>query len=114
MASTDHSPRAGQNADRWALTPDARGELFRAFEAVEFCSGLSSLLQGESLHRVAQGMDIASHRVPLGVCAGLSPFNFPAMIPLFMFPVSIACGNTFVLKVPASNLSPLSALPERQ
>ena len=67
---------------------------------VEHCASLPSLLQGESLQNVATSIDIHSHRVPLGVCGGIAPFNFPVMIPLWMFPMAITCGNTYVLKVP--------------
>ena len=56
-------------------------------------------MQGESLNNVATGMDIHSYRTPLGVCGGIAPFNFPVMIPLWMFPIAITCGNTYVLKV---------------
>ena len=73
--------------------------MFRGLEVVEFCASISSLLQGESLNGVAAGMDITSHRVPLGVCGGIAPFNFPVMIPLWMFPIAITCGNSYVLKV---------------
>lgn len=68
---------------------------------VEFCTNIASIIQGESLNNVAKGMDITSYRVPLGVCSGIAPFNFPVMIPLWMFPVAITCGNTYVLKVPS-------------
>ena len=66
---------------------------------VEHCASLSSLLQGETLQNVASGIDISSFRVPLGVCAGIAPFNFPVLIPLMIFPMAIVCGNTFVFKV---------------
>ena len=59
---------------------------------------MPSLLQGETLENVTSHMDIVSYRQPLGVCAGVTPFNFPAMIPLWMYPPALACGNTFVLK----------------
>lgn len=65
---------------------------------VEHCCGVTNLQLGETLPSIAKDMDTISIRVPLGVCAGITPFNFPAMIPLWMFPVAIVCGNTFVLK----------------
>jgi malonate-semialdehyde dehydrogenase (acetylating)/methylmalonate-semialdehyde dehydrogenase len=77
---------------------DARGEVRRGIEAVEFACGMPSLIMGDALPNVARGIDSVSVRYPLGVCAGITPFNFPAMIPLWMFPLAIAAGNTFVLK----------------
>jgi malonate-semialdehyde dehydrogenase (acetylating) / methylmalonate-semialdehyde dehydrogenase len=77
---------------------DARGEVRRGIEAVEFACGMPSLMMGDALPDVARGIDSLSMRYPLGVCAGITPFNFPAMIPLWMFPIAIAAGNTFVLK----------------
>jgi malonate-semialdehyde dehydrogenase (acetylating) / methylmalonate-semialdehyde dehydrogenase len=77
---------------------DARAEVRRGIEAVEFACGMPSLMMGDALPDVARGIDSVSTRHPLGVCAGITPFNFPAMIPLWMFPIAIAAGNTFVLK----------------
>jgi malonate-semialdehyde dehydrogenase (acetylating) / methylmalonate-semialdehyde dehydrogenase len=77
---------------------DARGSLQRGLEVVEFACGIPHLLKGEFSENVGTGIDAYSLRQPLGVCAGITPFNFPAMVPLWMFPVAIACGNTFVLK----------------
>jgi len=77
---------------------DARAEVRRGIEAVEFACGMPSLMMGDALTDVARGIDSSSVRYPLGVCAGITPFNFPAMIPLWMFPIAIAAGNTFVLK----------------
>jgi malonate-semialdehyde dehydrogenase (acetylating) / methylmalonate-semialdehyde dehydrogenase len=77
---------------------DARGEVTRGIEVVEFACGIPHLLKGEFSDNVGGGVDCWSLRQPLGVCAGITPFNFPAMVPLWMFPVAIACGNTFVLK----------------
>jgi malonate-semialdehyde dehydrogenase (acetylating)/methylmalonate-semialdehyde dehydrogenase len=77
---------------------DARGEVTRGLEVVEFACGLPHLLKGERSEDVSSGVDAFSVRQPLGVMAGITPFNFPAMVPLWMFPVAIACGNTFVLK----------------
>jgi malonate-semialdehyde dehydrogenase (acetylating) / methylmalonate-semialdehyde dehydrogenase len=77
---------------------DARGEVVRGREVVEFVCGISQLLKGEFSDQVSTGVDSHSFRQPLGVVAGITPFNFPIMVPLWMHPVAIACGNTFVLK----------------
>lgn len=95
------------NADRLAdqLTAehgkthsDALGEVSRGLEVIEFSCGIPQLLKGEFTDNVGTGIDVCSLRQPLGVVAGITPFNFPAMVPLWMFPIAIACGNTFVLK----------------
>ena len=77
---------------------DARGSVQRGAEIVEFACGIPQLLKGEINENVARQVDSYSIRQPMGVCAGITPFNFPAMVPMWMFPVAIACGNTFVLK----------------
>jgi malonate-semialdehyde dehydrogenase (acetylating)/methylmalonate-semialdehyde dehydrogenase len=77
---------------------DAKGEATRGLEVVEFATGIPQLLKGEFTEQVGTGVDSWSMRQPLGVVAGITPFNFPAMVPMWMFPVAIACGNTFVLK----------------
>ena len=77
---------------------DARGEVVRGLEVVEFVCGLPQLLKGEFSDQVSSDVDAHSFRQPLGVCAGITPFNFPAMVPMWMHPVAIATGNTFVLK----------------
>ena len=77
---------------------DARGSVQRGAEIVEFACGIPQLLKGEFNESVATDMDSYNVRQPLGVCAGITPFNFPAMVPMWMFPVALACGNTFVLK----------------
>jgi malonate-semialdehyde dehydrogenase (acetylating) / methylmalonate-semialdehyde dehydrogenase len=77
---------------------DARGELVRGVEVVEFACGIPQLLKSEFTENVGTSIDSWSIRQPVGVCAGITPFNFPAMVPMWMFPVAIACGNTFVLK----------------
>jgi malonate-semialdehyde dehydrogenase (acetylating) / methylmalonate-semialdehyde dehydrogenase len=77
---------------------DALGEVARGIEVVEFACGIPHLLKGEFSRNVGPEIDTHSDRQPLGVCAGITPFNFPAMVPLWMHPVAIACGNTFVLK----------------
>jgi malonate-semialdehyde dehydrogenase (acetylating)/methylmalonate-semialdehyde dehydrogenase len=87
---------------------ESRGDLRRGMEMVEFACGIPSLLMGESLENVARGIDCETIRQPLGVCVGITPFNFPAMVPLWMYPVALACGNTFVLK--PSEKVPLTAI----
>ena len=77
---------------------DAKGSLTRGLEVVEFACGIPHLLKGEFSENVGTDVDSWSIRQPLGVCAGITPFNFPAMVPMWMFPISIACGNTFILK----------------
>jgi len=77
---------------------DAHGELQRGIEVVEFACGIPHLLKGEYSDSVSAGVDSWSLRQPLGVCLGITPFNFPAMVPMWMYPIAIACGNTFVLK----------------
>ncbi|WP_312240531.1 CoA-acylating methylmalonate-semialdehyde dehydrogenase [Pantoea sp.] len=80
---------------------DALGELTRGMEVVEFACGIPHLLKGEYSPNVGTGVDSYSLMQPLGVVAGITPFNFPAMVPMWMFPIALACGNTFVLKPPA-------------
>ncbi len=77
---------------------DAEGEVTRGIEVIEFATGIPHLLKGEFSENVGTEVDSFSIRQPLGVCAGITPFNFPAMVPLWMYPVAMACGNTFVLK----------------
>jgi malonate-semialdehyde dehydrogenase (acetylating)/methylmalonate-semialdehyde dehydrogenase len=77
---------------------DARGELTRGMEVVEFACGIPHLLKGEHSMNVGGGVDSWSEYAPLGVVAGITPFNFPCMVPMWMFPVALACGNTFILK----------------
>jgi malonate-semialdehyde dehydrogenase (acetylating) / methylmalonate-semialdehyde dehydrogenase len=85
---------------------DAAGEVVRGTEVVEFACGIPHLLKGEFTEQVGRGIDSWSLRQPLGVCAGITPFNFPAMVPMWMFPVALACGNTFVLKPSERDPSP--------
>src|SRR5215472_1104353 len=96
-----------QNQDRLAtlitsehgkVLSDAKGEVQRGLEVVEFATGIPHLLKGEYTETVGRGIDSYSVRQPLGVVAGITPFNFPMMVPLWMFPVALACGNTFILK----------------
>ena len=77
---------------------DADGEIQRGLEVVEFACGIPHLIKGEFNDQVGTGVDSYSMRQPVGVCAGITPFNFPAMVPMWMFPLAIACGNTFILK----------------
>lgn len=77
---------------------DANGDVFRGYEVVEHACSFNSLAMGETVENVAKNVDSYSYRKPLGVCAGIAPFNFPAMIPLWMYPMAITLGNTFVLK----------------
>ncbi|RDV26193.1 methylmalonate-semialdehyde dehydrogenase (CoA acylating) [Alteromonas aestuariivivens] len=77
---------------------DAMGDVWRGIEVVEQAMNIPSLMMGETAENVARGIDTFSFTQPLGVCVGITPFNFPAMIPLWMFPLAVACGNTFVLK----------------
>ena len=77
---------------------DAKGSLTRGLEVVEFACGIPQLLKGEFTENVGTNVDSWSMRQPLGVCAGITPFNFPAMVPMWMFPIAVACGNTFILK----------------
>ncbi|MCL1668076.1 CoA-acylating methylmalonate-semialdehyde dehydrogenase [Elizabethkingia ursingii] len=77
---------------------DAMGDVWRGIEVVEHACNIPTLMMGETVENVARAVDTYSYVQPLGVCAGITPFNFPAMIPLWMFPMAIACGNTFILK----------------
>ena len=77
---------------------DARGEVWRGIEVVEHACSIASLMMGETVENVARGIDTYSLVQPIGVCVGITPFNFPAMVPLWMYPLAIACGNTFILK----------------
>jgi malonate-semialdehyde dehydrogenase (acetylating)/methylmalonate-semialdehyde dehydrogenase len=85
-------------AEHGKVLSDARGEVTRGIEVVEFACGIPHLIKGEVTEQVGRGIDSFSLRQPLGVCAGITPFNFPAMVPMWMFPVALACGNTFILK----------------
>lgn len=85
-------------AEHGKVLSDAKGEIQRGMEVVEFALGAPSLLKGEITEDVGRGIDSHSLRQPLGVVAGITPFNFPAMVPMWMFPVALACGNCFILK----------------
>ncbi len=86
---------------------EARGSVYRGIENIEYACGIPTLLMGDTLENLARGVDCETLHQPLGVCAGISPFNFPAMVPMWMFPLALACGNTFVLK--PSEKVPLTA-----
>ena len=86
------------NREHGKVFSDARGEVMRGLENIEFATGVPQLLKGEYSEQVGSGIDTWSLRQPLGVVAGITPFNFPAMVPLWMAPLALACGNTFVLK----------------
>jgi malonate-semialdehyde dehydrogenase (acetylating)/methylmalonate-semialdehyde dehydrogenase len=87
---------------------EARASVHRGVEVIEFACGMPSLIMGQSLANLARQVDCETIRHPVGVCVGITPFNFPVMVPLWMFPIAIACGNTFVLK--PSEKVPLSAV----
>src|SRR5689334_24195590 len=91
---------------------DARGEVQRGLEVVEFACGIPQLLKGEFSENVSSGVDSYSLRQPLGVVAGITPFNFPVMVPMWMFPIAIAAGNTFVLKPSERDPSPSLMIAE--
>src|SRR6266566_2115349 len=85
-------------AEHGKVLSDALGEVARGIEVVEFCCGIPELLKGDFTEQASTGIDVYSIRQPLGVCAGITPFNFPAMVPMWMWAPALACGNTFVLK----------------
>jgi len=85
-------------AEHGKTLADAKGSITRGLEVVEFACGIPHLMKGEFSESVGSGIDSWSLRQPVGVCAGITPFNFPAMVPMWMFPVALACGNTFILK----------------
>ena len=87
---------------------EARASVARGIEVIEFACGVPSLIMGQSIQNIAREVDCETIRHPVGVCAGIVPFNFPAMVPLWMYPIAIACGNTFVLK--PSEKVPLSSI----
>jgi malonate-semialdehyde dehydrogenase (acetylating) / methylmalonate-semialdehyde dehydrogenase len=96
----EHMSRIAQtlSAEQGKTLADAEGDVFRGLEVVEHACSIGTLQLGEFAENVAGGVDTYTLRQPIGVCAGITPFNFPAMIPLWMFPMAIVCGNTFVLK----------------
>ncbi len=88
--------------------PESQGDVRRGIEVVEMACGIATLLKGDRLPNIAGQIDAETSREPIGVCAGITPFNFPAMVPMWMYPLAIACGNTFVLK--PSEKTPLTAM----
>ncbi len=93
-------------AEHGKVLEDARGEVARGIEVIEFACGIPHLLKGEFSEDVSNGVDASSVRQPLGVVVGITPFNFPVMVPMWMYPVAIACGNTFILKPSERDPSP--------
>lgn len=106
----EHTPELAKilTNEQGKTLPDAEGDIFRGLEVVEHACSVGSLQMGEFLENVAGGVDTYTLQQPIGVCAGITPFNFPAMIPLWMFPMAIVCGNTFVLK--PSEQDPMTAM----
>ena len=106
----EHLPRiaAVLTAEQGKTLADAEGDIIRGLEVVEHACSVGTLQLGEFAENVANGVDTYTLRQPIGVCAGITPFNFPAMIPLWMFPMAIVCGNTFVLK--PSEQDPMSTM----
>src|SRR5271154_5096998 len=106
----EHMTRIAQtlSAEQGKTLADAEGDVFRGLEVVEHACSIGSLQLGEFAENVAGGVDTYTLRQPIGVCAGITPFNFPAMIPLWMFPMAVVCGNTFVLK--PSEQDPMSTM----
>uniref|UniRef100_UPI003CF35805 aldehyde dehydrogenase family protein n=1 Tax=Brevundimonas sp. TWP2-3-4b2 TaxID=2804595 RepID=UPI003CF35805 len=86
------------SAEHGKVVADSKGDIQRGLEVIEFACGIPHVLKGEYTHGAGPGIDVYSMRQPLGVVAGITPFNFPAMIPMWMFGVAIAVGNTFILK----------------
>ena len=88
--------------------PESRAEVQRGVEMAEFASGIPHLIKGETMSHIATNVDAETIRHPVGVCAGITPYNFPFMVPLWMYPIALTCGNTFVLK--PSEKVPLSSV----
>src|SRR5665213_1296490 len=85
------------NREHGKVYSDAKGEALRGLEVIEFATGIPNLLKGEFTEQVGNGIDAWTMRQPLGVVAGITPFNFPSMVPMWMIPIALACGNTFIL-----------------
>jgi len=101
------------SAEHGKVIADSKGDVQRGLEVIEFACGIPHLMKGEFTEGAGPGIDMYSMRQPLGVCAGITPFNFPAMIPMWMFGVSIACGNTFIVKPSEKDPSVPIRLAER-
>jgi len=110
----EHADRLVQliSEEHGKTVEDAMGELRRGIENVEYACGVPELLKGEYSHNAGPGIDAWSNFQPLGVVAGITPFNFPAMVPLWMYPMAIACGNTFILKPSEKDPSSVLAIAE--
>lgn len=108
------TPRLAEiiTAEHGKTLADAEGEVQRGMEVVEFACGIPALLKGEFSENVSHAVDSYSLRQPLGVVAGITPFNFPAMVPMWMFPIALVCGNTFVLKPSEKDPSAAGLLAE--
>lgn len=98
LETSQHDLAATLTRENGKTAEDAKAEVRRAIQMVEVACGMPSLMMGDSLNDVAAGIDCKTIRQPIGVCVGITPFNFPAMVPAWMFPFAIACGNAFVLK----------------
>jgi malonate-semialdehyde dehydrogenase (acetylating) / methylmalonate-semialdehyde dehydrogenase len=98
LETRQHELAATLTRENGKTSDDARAEVRRAIQMVEVACGMPSLMMGDSLNDIAAGIDCKTIRQPIGVCAGITPFNFPAMVPMWMVPFAIACGNSFVLK----------------
>ena len=105
-AHMDELAAAAVSSEHGKVLADARGDVQRGLEVIEYCCGIPQALKGEYTVGAGPGIDVYSMRQPLGIGAGITPFNFPAMIPMWMFGMAIACGNAFILK-------PSRARPER-
>jgi malonate-semialdehyde dehydrogenase (acetylating)/methylmalonate-semialdehyde dehydrogenase len=103
---------AAITAEHGKVFTDARGEVVRGLEVVEYACGIPELLKGEYTEQIATGVDGWTFRQPVGVCVGITPFNFPVMVPLWMLPMAIACGNTFILKPSERDPTPSLLLAE--
>ncbi|MDH3235469.1 MAG: aldehyde dehydrogenase family protein, partial [Alphaproteobacteria bacterium] len=110
-ANTDRLAKA-VTAEHGKVIEDAKGSITRGLEVVEFACGIPHLLKGDFTENVGRDVDSYSVRQPLGVCAGITPFNFPVMVPMWMFPIAIACGNTFILKPSEKDPSPSLIIAE--
>jgi malonate-semialdehyde dehydrogenase (acetylating)/methylmalonate-semialdehyde dehydrogenase len=106
-AARDHH----ELAEHGKVLDDARGEVIRGMEVVEFACGIPQLLKGEYSGPDRPGVDSWSMRQPVGVCAGITPFNFPVMVPMWMFPVALACGNTSFSSPPSATRRPACSSP---
>jgi malonate-semialdehyde dehydrogenase (acetylating)/methylmalonate-semialdehyde dehydrogenase len=112
VEQNSHKLKALITAEHGKILSDAGGEVTRGMEVIEFACGIPHLLKGQHSRNVGTGVDSWSEMLPLGVVAGITPFNFPVMVPMWMFPVAIACGNTFILKPSERDPSPALLIAE--